>query len=48
VISCCLPRAGSRLPLPVVLGPSKTLKQTAIHHLDISESRKKLSGEVFP
>jgi len=44
---CCLPRSGSRLRLPVVFNPSKSPKQTAIHHLGISESQKKLSGEVF-
>ncbi len=48
VTCCCPPRAGSRLRLAVVFDPSKSLKQTAIHHLGISESQKKLSGEVFP
>ena len=48
VICCCLPRAGARLRLPVVLDPNKSLRQTAIRHLFISESQKKLSGEVLP
>lgn len=48
VTCCCLPGAGARLRLPVVFDPNKSLKQTAIRHLGISESQKKLSGEVLP
>jgi hypothetical protein len=48
VTCCCLPRTGSRLRLAVVFDPSKSPKQTAIRHLGIAESQKKLSGEVFP
>ncbi len=48
VICCCLPRIGSRLQLLVVFYPSKAPKQTAIRSLGISESEKKLLGEVFP
>jgi hypothetical protein len=47
VICCCLPHTGSRLRLPAVFDPSKSLKQTAIRHFGISESQEKLSGEVF-
>ncbi len=47
VICCCLTCARSQLRSAIVLDPSKSLEQTAIRHLGISESQKRLSGEVF-